>query len=88
MSDNQVSDNRRGAPRQRTMLAAQVELNNGGSALDCMVRNLSDGGARIKIEAAHTLPDNFQLHVLKTNTRRKAEVKWRTATEVGVHFIG
>jgi hypothetical protein len=81
-----MTENRRQGPRQRTMLAAQIELNNGGSALDCLVRNLSDGGARIKIEAAHTLPDRFQLHLIKTSTRRAAEVKWRTATELGIEF--
>ena len=82
-----MSEDKRIKPRMRTVLAARVEINNGDSTFDCTVRNLSDTGARIKVEAPHTLPETFQIYIIKSDVRYKCEIKWRTVTEVGVHFI-
>ena len=40
------------APRLKALLAARISFNNGQSALDCLIRNLSDTGAKLIVSAA------------------------------------
>ena len=82
-----MSEERRNISRARTILAAQIILHDGGSTVDCTVRNLSDTGARVKVEAPFTLPEHFKLHIPKSNILRSVEVKWRTISELGVQFL-
>ena len=79
-------DNRRAAARYRTLKGAKAVFNNGNSVVDCVLRDLSDGGARLKVETAVGFPDHFTLIVEADRGRRACKVMWRTAKEIGVTF--
>jgi hypothetical protein len=53
--------------------------------IDCTVSNLSDRGARLKVESPIGIPDTFDL-VLDNAPVRCCRVTWRKATQIGVEF--
>jgi hypothetical protein len=78
-------DDRRAAPRRRTLLEGHIEL-AGGGAIDCTVRNMSEGGARLRVASVIGVPDAFVLSCGTDSRRRAARVTWRRETELGVAF--
>lgn len=65
---------------------ASIDLGDGSGRLNCVVRNLSNGGARIA--CIETLPDEFILRLTPGRGRpRSCRVAWRRGDEVGVQFV-
>ena len=81
-----LDPNQRIAPRVRTLIAARIAFNNGQSTLDCLIRNLSDTGAKLTFSAAVTLPDCFDLMIPQKGVTRRVRVAWRRDQEIGVRF--
>lgn len=67
---------------------------NGKRICSCVMRDISDSGARLKIGGATessqaTLPPKFILAISKSgNVFRRCELVWRRKDEVGVRFSG
>jgi methyl-accepting chemotaxis protein len=85
-------EERRGEGRHRTALSGHVTFvpERGRRAgepqsLPCTVLNLSDGGAKLAIEAAD-LPETFTLHIDGEPSRR-CRVARRAADGIGVQFV-
>lgn len=76
----------RGAPRIRVFKGGKITFIGRGAAIDCFIRNLSETGARLKVESAVGIPDSFDLMQERGNIR-KCKVVWRQATELGVQFV-
>ena len=76
----------RSAPRLRAFLKARIVFNNGMSTMDCLVRDLSDGGAKLQISDSVAIPDRFDLYIAKKDETRRARMQWRTGDEIGVAF--
>ena len=74
------------APRLKTLLAARINFNNGQSTLDCLIRNLSDTGAKLIVSAAIALPDRFDLFIPQKSVTRRGRIVWRRGEEMGVRF--
>lgn len=77
---------RRGAQRQRTYKGARIVLNQGYSTFDCVVRNLSENGARLGIASLVGVPDNFWL-AFDDGRRFSCRIIWRKPEEIGVEFL-
>jgi len=77
---------RRVAPRKRSFLKGTVYFNNRLSSIDCVVRDFSDGGARLEFTTIVTLPDSIELYISTRDQTLPAQVRWRKDTEVGVGF--
>ena len=43
--------NRRDKPRLRSLIAATILYNNGQSTLECVIRNISEDGAKLTVPA-------------------------------------
>jgi hypothetical protein len=54
--------------------------------MDCLVRDLSDGGARLALDGAATVPGEFGL-ALSDGRSFQCTVQWRTLTGLGVRFL-
>lgn len=74
---------RRLAPRMRTLLGAQIVWPNGVS-VKCIVRNLSQTGARLEVQ--EPVPNIFDLVVERDQLRHSCCVVWRKGTRIGVKF--
>ena len=77
---------RRSAVRSRAVLKAEIRYNDGLMNMPCLVRDISDTGARLEISADVPLPDRFDLYIEKRHLTRRAVVKRRRDREVGVAF--
>jgi len=68
---------------------ARVESPDGSFAADCVMINVSAGGARLILSTTDPLPDRFFLVLSHDGAlRRLCEPMWHTeATAVGVQFV-
>jgi hypothetical protein len=71
--------------RQRVLKGAQIVFKGHQALIDCVVLNLSDGGACLKVESPIGIPDTFDL-MLDHASVRNCRVAWRKATQIGVQF--
>ena len=76
---------KRNALRQRTLKQGRIVV-KGMSTMDCLIRNMSLTGARIAVENAHTLPDEFELLIGDEGLRRECEVMSRGEGSAGLRF--
>jgi hypothetical protein len=82
-----MSGERRQALRQKSLLRGLVYFGNSPSAINCLVRDVSDTGARLKFGGPITAPDTLELHIPNKNQMLRAKVKWREVDEIGVAFV-
>jgi hypothetical protein len=80
-------DERRKAPRHRTLKAGSIRFNR-SAGIDCRVRNLSPAGACLEVASQLGIPDVFVLVIDVDHLTRSCHVIWRTATRMGVAFNG
>lgn len=78
---------RRQASRQRSFLRGLVYLGNSPSAVSCLVRDMSDTGARLTFSAPIAATEMLELHIPIKGQTLRGKVKWREADEIGIAFI-
>lgn len=81
-----MDDDKRTSPRQRSFLKGRVIFNGGQTSLDCLIRDISAGGARLELSASVTLPDRFDLYLPHREATCKAHIQWRRGSHLGVAF--
>ncbi len=79
-------DNRRRTARNKTFLQGRMLFNGGRSSVDCVIRDISEFGARLKFSCSIPTPDHFELYIPNRDERREAFVQWRRDDEVGISF--
>jgi len=77
---------RRARPRRRVLKAAKIIFNDQKSVIDCVVRNETENGARLKVGGTTGIPDEFSLKIMEAPARRCRTI-WRSAYELGVAFV-
>lgn len=81
-------DESRIAPRRRALKAGIISYSQGNITFPCVVKDISDTGARIKTPGDQQVPDTFQLLIELDGLAADCEVVWRNDGQVGVQFIG
>jgi hypothetical protein len=74
------------SPRRNVTIPATVVFNGGRRRVDCIIRNLSDGGAKLEVPAVSGMPNTFDL-VVPGMRPHGCRVAWRALREIGVQFI-
>ncbi|MPZ47365.1 MAG: PilZ domain-containing protein [Betaproteobacteria bacterium] len=77
---------RRAAPRQKSFLRGCIYFNNRRAAADCLIRDISEQGARLIFSSAVAIPDVVDLYVPQKEQTLRVHVQWRHGEEVGVAF--
>ena len=77
---------RRGSRRSKSFLRGFVYVSRKRGALACLVRDLSDKGARIIFSDTVTLPENVELYIPQRELTLRARVQWRRSDEIGLAF--
>ena len=77
---------RRRSVRKKSFLRGCVYLNKRRGALDCLIRDLSEQGARIIFSDAVNVPDVVDLYIPQKEQTLRAHVIWRHGQEVGTAF--
>jgi hypothetical protein len=72
--ETQMKEQRQ-APRQKSFLRGFVYFGNSPSAVDCLVRDISDTGARLKFSGGFPAADIIDLHIpIKGHPSRQGPV--------------
>ena len=74
--------------RRRTLLSGKILFSGHWSTMDCSVRNLSSGGALLKLAGITELPDTFDLLLPEKRILYAATKAWQSGAEIGVQFTG
>ena len=79
-------------PRTRTCLSGKLvygeppAVPDGSFTLDCMIRDISDGGAKVVIPEHQYLPPELYLIVVKSCVAHSATVVWKNYPARGLKF--
>jgi hypothetical protein len=85
-TDAEAASDRRRAERHRVLKGAFAAFNDGRSTISCIVRNLSEHGARLRFDNVLGVPNRFTL-VLQDDRHIPCLARWRTGSEIGVQFL-
>jgi hypothetical protein len=77
---------RRGSQRHKSFLQGLIRFDKRRGAINCLVRDVSDEGARIILSEAVTIPDSVELQIPQRGQTFRAVVQWRHADEIGLAF--
>jgi len=77
---------RRGSRRSKSFLRGFVYVSRKRGALACLIRDLSEKGARIIFSDTVTLPDVVDLYIPQREQTLRARVEWRRNDEIGLAF--
>jgi hypothetical protein len=74
--------------RQRVLLSGKLLYGDADLTADCAIRDISPGGARVRIQGPIALPSRVRLIEVKTGRAFDCEVVWRRMPELGLRFLG
>lgn len=82
-----AADEHRSSRRERRLKAAKLVFNNDQSVIDCVLRDLSATGARVRLNGIIDAPEQLVLKVSDGITY-SADVMWYRNNELGLRFHG
>ena len=79
---------KRSSQRIPTLLKARAICRPDDAPVECLIVDVSGTGAKLQFVngGISTLPDRFELLVVKTGERPIVQVAWRHVDEMGVKF--
>ncbi|MDX2155750.1 MAG: response regulator [Hyphomicrobiaceae bacterium] len=83
-----MADERREGKRSRMLKGGVIAFSARHATIPCVVRDLSEGGARLQVAQSSAVPDTFELIVELDGLEVPCQVVWRKVSEVGVAFTG
>jgi hypothetical protein len=78
---------RRHSERHRSLKAGRIVFGNLAISYDVVIRNMSDTGARLQVDANANVPGEFYFIVTADHLVARSHVVWRTPREVGIHYL-
>jgi hypothetical protein len=79
---------KRGSPRQnKCFFRAFVYFEGSGTAVDCVVRDISDTGARLQFPGPQKLSEFMDLHIpVRGQSYHHSKLQWEDGNEIGIAF--
>lgn len=65
----------------------KIFLKGGFPLIACTIRNISEGGAKLEIDPATAIPDEFELKIPKLGCCYHVRLVWRDTKYIGVEFL-
>lgn len=78
---------RRRQQRYRTLRSGKIVFHDRRSVIDCLVRNLSDGGSCLQVNSTLGIPNSFQLLIDGDEVSYRCQVIWISANRIGIELI-
>ena len=75
---------RRAIPRKPVLMSGAIEF--AGSAINCLIRDMTISGAALDVTDPHDIPERFNLVFKTDGTQIPCHVIWRQEERVGVAF--
>ncbi|WP_422039456.1 PilZ domain-containing protein [Roseibium sp.] len=86
-SDDLETEQNERARRSRALKKGKLIFNRGLRSVPCIVRNLSDSGAKLEFEQAYLLPQEFVLQIDLEDFEVTCQRRWEDGLRCGVEFI-
>lgn len=86
-SEETESDINERARRARALKRGKLLFNRGLRSVPCIIRNLSETGAKLEFEQAYLLPQEFDLQIDLEDFEVTCERRWEEGLRCGVEFI-
>ena len=83
-----AAEDKRITRRQRVLKDGCIVTLDNQSVVNCVIRDLSATGARLKCGDQVAVPNEFRLQVGHERTVRPARTVWRRGNEIGIVFTG
>lgn len=77
----------RAATRKRVLFGGKVVHGEGAFSVDCIIRDLSDSGAKITLGQRVSIPEEVWFIDLKPGIAYQAQVVWRRSPAFGLKFL-
>ena len=77
---------RRTAARKKSFLQGRIYYNNQRSSVDCLVRDISERGAKLVFSDTVTIPDLVELYLPGKEEVHRVRLQWSKGDEIGVGF--
>jgi hypothetical protein len=77
---------RRSSARQKSFLQGRIYFNNRRSSVDCLIRDYSETGAKLKFSESVAVPEAIELYIPNKEEIHRARVQWRSGDEMGIAF--
>jgi PilZ domain len=68
-------------------IAATIILEDSSAMIECIIRDLTPGGACLEFTPLAQLPRRFGLLIDPTSEKRRCDVVWQHENRVGVEFV-
>lgn len=81
------SAERRRSERKDVYADAVAISNNGRFLKKGIVLDLSSDGSRLRFENGDSLIDGMVVNIARYGIKRRARMRWRTRTDIGVEFL-
>jgi hypothetical protein len=77
---------KRKSPRQRSFLRGVLRLGDQNYSMSCIVRDLSETGAKLRFKSPTSFTGKVELHIPEKQKTIQASVVWIDNCEVGISF--
>jgi hypothetical protein len=81
-----VVNEQRNSQRQRQFLRGFVRVTHNNTTIDCIVRDISDTGAKLRLKYTTPMPEFFELHIPSKGKFANSKLIWKNGCEVGICF--
>ena len=78
---------RRALVRHKTFIKGRIYFNNRLSSVDCIVRDMTENGARLQVPESVAVPDSFEIYLPNKDEQFRAQVQWRKSDQIGVSWM-
>lgn len=72
-----TAHDRRQHPRTRTNLQGKLSFGHASFAIDCLILDIGEGGARVRVQNGQKIPEKVILIRLRDRIAHEASVAWR-----------
>lgn len=79
-----MEEDKRIIRRRRVLRSGKIIYGDGALVVDCVIRDVSVGGARLDVPVTIAIPHSFILVDVQAARRYAAKVMWRRAGQMGV----
>jgi hypothetical protein len=80
-------EEKRRVQRQRRLKEGRIVFNGRKSVMSCLIRDLSETGAKLRCGEPYLVPPRFELLVTGAGEHRASERVWIRQGEMGIRFL-
>ena len=81
-----MTEDKRKWERRRIFLRGFVRFSQNNNTVDCIVRDISERGAKLRFKRAISIPESFQLHIPSKGQIVQSRLAWVDNCEAGISF--